>query len=64
MKTIISTDLAPAAVGTYSQGVELNGTFYFSGQIGLSPKTMEMKEGFNAQIEQILSNIDETNRVP
>ncbi|MDC1175239.1 Rid family hydrolase, partial [Bacteriovoracaceae bacterium] len=38
---IISTENAPAAVGTYSQGVEHNGVFYFSGQIGLDPKTME-----------------------
>ena len=39
-KKIIKTDLAPEAVGTYSQGVEVNGTFYFSGQIGLEPKSM------------------------
>ncbi|MFZ4714679.1 MAG: Rid family detoxifying hydrolase [Bacteriovoracaceae bacterium] len=58
MKKIISTDLAPAAVGTYSQGVEVNGTFYFSGQIGLDPKTMEMRPDFKTQIEQIFQNID------
>lgn len=57
-KTIIQTDLAPAAVGTYSQGVELNGTYYFSGQIGLDPKTMTMKESFSEQMDQILANID------
>lgn len=57
-KTIISTDLAPAAVGTYSQGVELGGVFYFSGQIGLDPKNMTLKEGFRPQLEQIMSNID------
>tara|TARA_R110002072_G_scaffold534_4_gene3738 strand:- start:21275 stop:21652 length:378 start_codon:yes stop_codon:yes gene_type:complete len=55
---IISTENAPAAVGTYSQGVEHNGVFYFSGQIGLDPKTMEMKEGFEAQMDQILKNVD------
>jgi 2-iminobutanoate/2-iminopropanoate deaminase len=38
-KTIVKTDLAPAAVGTYSQGVEYAGVFYFSGQIGIDPKT-------------------------
>lgn len=57
-KKIISTELAPAAVGTYSQGVELNGVFYFSGQIGLDPKTMTLKEGFRAQLDQIMNNID------
>lgn len=58
MKRIINTELAPAAVGTYSQGVELNGVFYFSGQIGLDPQTGEMAQGFEGQIAQILKNID------
>lgn len=57
-KNIISTDLAPAAVGTYSQGVEYNGVFYFSGQIGIDPKTSELVEGFEAQTKQIMKNID------
>ncbi|MCB0370829.1 MAG: RidA family protein [Bdellovibrionales bacterium] len=57
-KNIINTEKAPAAVGTYSQGVEHNGTFYFSGQIGLEPSTMTLKEGFVAQLDQILANID------
>lgn len=55
---IISTDLAPAAVGTYSQGVLNNGTYYFSGQIGLIPTNGEMAEGFDNQLAQVLSNID------
>lgn len=54
----IETDKAPAAVGTYSQGVEHNGTFYFSGQIGLDPKTMEMPATCEEQLDQILKNID------
>ncbi len=54
----IQTDKAPAAVGTYSQGVELNGTFFFSGQIGLHPETMELNDDVGEQIKQILSNID------
>lgn len=57
-KTIVKTDLAPEAVGTYSQGVEHNGVFYFSGQIGLDPKTMTMKKDFPSQIDQIMNNID------
>ena len=55
---IIKTDKAPAAVGTYSQGVELNGIYYFSGQIGLNPTTMEMQKDFDSQLSQIMSNID------
>lgn len=57
-KQIIHTDKAPEAVGTYSQGVEYNGVYYFSGQIGLSPKTGELAEGFEGQMSQILLNID------
>ncbi len=54
----ISTDKAPAAVGTYSQGVEHNGTFYFSGQIGIDPASGNLLEGFGPQLKQILKNID------
>lgn len=57
-KIIIDTHLAPSAVGTYSQGVAYNGTYYFSGQIGLEPKSMTMKESFKDQMAQILKNID------
>jgi 2-iminobutanoate/2-iminopropanoate deaminase len=45
-------------VGTYSQGVEHNGVFYFSGQIGIDPKTSTLTDGFKPQINQILKNID------
>ena len=57
-KSIVKTDLAPGAVGTYSQGVELNGTYFFSGQIGIDPKTSALVEGFEAQTKQIMNNID------
>ena len=57
-KIIVDTHKAPAAIGTYSQGVGVNGTFYFSGQIGLNPKSGEMADGFKAQMQQILDNID------
>lgn len=57
-KTIISTDKAPAAVGTYSQGVFFNGVFYFSGQIGLDVKTGELPSSFDGQLTNILKNID------
>ena len=57
-KNIIATDLAPKAVGTYSQGVEYNGVYYFSGQIGINPETSEMSSDFNEQLNQIMKNID------
>ncbi len=57
-KNIISTDKAPKAVGTYSQGVEFNGVYFFSGQIGINPESGEMSSDFKEQAEQILRNID------
>lgn len=57
-KKIISTDKAPAAVGTYSQGVLYNGVYYFSGQIGLDAKTGEMAADFDGQLANVLKNID------
>lgn len=57
-KNIITTELAPKAVGTYSQGVLYNGTYFFSGQIGLSPVSGELKPDFDGQLAQILENID------
>jgi reactive intermediate/imine deaminase len=57
MKSIISTPLAPAAIGPYSQAVRADNTLYLSGQIGLNPATMEIVEGIDAQIEQVLANL-------
>lgn len=56
-REILSTTQAPAAVGTYSQGVKHQGVWYFSGQIGLDLQG-NMREGFDAQLEQVLKNID------
>ena len=54
----ISTDQAPAAIGTYSQAVDADGTVYLSGQIPLVPSTMEMVEGdTRRQIEQVFDNL-------
>lgn len=57
MKTIISTPNAPAAIGTYSQAVKVDGTVYLSGQIGLDPASMQMVEGIEAQIHQVFKNL-------
>ena len=57
-KNIINCDNAPEAVGTYSQGVIYGGVYYFSGQIGIEPKTGYLAEGVLEQIKQILTNID------
>jgi len=58
MKSIISTDQAPSAIGTYSQAVKVNNTVYLSGQIPLIPETMTVFEGgFNEQVEQVFKNL-------
>ncbi len=58
MKKIISTSKAPAAIGPYSQAVEINGTLYVSGQIPLNPDTGKLVEGdISVQTEQVFKNI-------
>lgn len=57
-KTIIQTNKAPQAIGTYSQAVKINDTVYLSGQIPLIPETMEMMEGdISIQIKQVFDNL-------
>ncbi len=59
MKRIIHTAEAPAAVGPYSQAVEINGTLYISGQIPLDPHTGKIVEGgIKEQTIQVFKNID------
>lgn len=57
-RSIISTDNAPQAIGTYSQAVRVGQTVYLSGQIPLVPATMELVEGdMRAQITQVFNNL-------
>ncbi|WP_347840864.1 RidA family protein [uncultured Draconibacterium sp.] len=59
MKRIIATENAPAAIGPYSQAVEVNGTLYISGQVPLVPETMKVIEGgIGEQTEQVMKNIE------
>lgn len=57
MKKIIATAQAPAAIGPYSQAVELNGTVFVSGQIPVNPKDGSMPQGIEAQTRQSLDNL-------
>ncbi|MBL7969355.1 MAG: RidA family protein [Prolixibacteraceae bacterium] len=58
MKRIIKTTQAPAAIGPYSQAIEINGTLYISGQIPLNPETLTVVEGgIQEQTEQVMKNI-------
>lgn len=56
-KTIVKTDHAPAAIGTYSQAVKAGNTVYLSGQIGLDPASMQMADGIEAQIHRVFANL-------
>jgi len=56
-KTIIATEQAPQAIGTYSQAVRAGDTVYLSGQIGLNPADMQLAEGIEAQIHQVFANL-------
>lgn len=58
-KFIVQTQDAPQAIGTYSQAVRVvqEETVYLSGQIGLDPVSMEMVQGIDAQIEQVIANL-------
>lgn len=59
MKRIVKTDSAPAAIGPYSQAVEVNGTLYISGQVAIDPVTGKLVEGdIKVQTQQIMKNIE------
>jgi 2-iminobutanoate/2-iminopropanoate deaminase len=55
---IVSTDLAPAALGHYSQAITHNGLAYISGQLPLDPNTGTVPEGIEAQTALVLKNLD------
>ncbi len=58
MRKIIHTEHAPAALGTYSQAVQVGDTVYLSGQVGLLPETMELVEGgCEGQLHQVMKNL-------
>ncbi len=57
-KAVISTENAPAAIGTYSQAVKVNNTVYLSGQIPLDPETMALvDDNIKAEIKQVFKNL-------
>jgi len=54
----VHTGEAPAAIGTYSQAVSVDGTVYLSGQIPLDPASMEIvSDDTRRQVEQVLANL-------
>ena len=57
-KSVIHTDNAPAAIGTYNQAITAGSTVYLSGQIPLVPASMEMvSDDFAEQAHQVFKNL-------
>jgi 2-iminobutanoate/2-iminopropanoate deaminase len=56
-KKVISTDKAPAAIGPYSQAIEVNGVVYTSGIIPVDPATGNIPDGSVAQAKQAFLNL-------
>ena len=56
---IIATEKAPGAIGPYSQGYEVNGMVFTSGQIPVDPATGNIPEGIAAQAQQSCKNVGE-----
>lgn len=57
-KSAVSTENAPAAIGPYSQAIEIGEMIYTSGQVGLDPKTGQMVDGgIREQTVRVLENL-------
>ncbi len=58
-KTVIQTDAAPAAIGTYSQAIRSGELIFISGQIPLDPQTGELvgADDVEQQIRQVFDNL-------
>lgn len=54
---VLQTSNAPAAIGPYSQGYEVNGFVFTSGQIPVNPENGEVPEGIAAQAKQSCENV-------
>jgi reactive intermediate/imine deaminase len=57
-RTVIDTDQAPGAIGSYSQAIKCGSTVYLSGQIPLEPMTMTMVNAtIEDEIHQVFKNL-------
>lgn len=57
-RTVISTELAPKAIGPYSQAIRLNDLLFVAGQTPIDPETGKLIEGdVSAQTRRVLQNV-------
>lgn len=56
-RSVIATDKAPTAIGTYSQAIKTGNTVYLSGQIALSPEGDMVNDTVEAEVRQVFANL-------
>lgn len=60
MKNVIHTDLAPAAIGPYSQAIQISNLLFTAGQVALNPETKAMNNAtIEDEVHQIMKNLTE-----
>lgn len=57
MKTVVTTEQAPAAIGPYSQAVKANGFLFISGQLPVNPANGSLPAAVDDQARQSLDNV-------
>src|SRR5690606_14003465 len=57
MRSIVSTDHAPAALGPYSQAVRVGDLLFTSGQVALTPDGVMVEGDVRAQTAQVMANL-------
>ena len=58
VRSVISTERGPKAIGPYSQAIKANGFVFVSGQIPLDPATQQLVEGgITPQTERVMENL-------
>jgi 2-iminobutanoate/2-iminopropanoate deaminase len=57
MKKVINTNLAPKAIGPYSQAIVVNNLMFTSGQLPINPDNGELVKGIEVQTQQAMENI-------
>jgi len=57
-KQVIHSDAAPAAIGTYSQAIQVGNLVFLSGQIPLEPESMQLVDGdFESRARRVFDNL-------